>query len=81
MSSIGGSGSLFVENTTPVPKLRLGGMEKPRLPPHDQLLRLVRSSRNSMSQRGAEMVMINKDNPIRELMKRDPKRVKTQKVH
>jgi hypothetical protein len=98
MMSIGGSScsagpqtpwnysSLSVENSTPVPampKLILGGMDRPGLPPRSPALGAGASS--SMPRRGctkehffseADMEKINKDNRLKELMKTEPKRVR-----
>ncbi|XP_066392358.1 bZIP transcription factor 30-like [Miscanthus floridulus] len=80
-------GSLSVENSTPVvsavPKLIVGGMDRPGL-----LLRppaLGAGASSSMSRRGgtkehffseADMEKINKDNRLKELVKTEPKRVR-----
>ncbi|XP_039797617.1 uncharacterized protein LOC120662559 [Panicum virgatum] len=74
--------SSSMENSTPVPKLILGGMEKPRLP--RQLPSRAAVASSSMSRRGtygdlfsvAEMEMINKDKRLKEIVNTDPKRVK-----
>jgi hypothetical protein len=79
-------GSLSAENSNPapvVPKLILGGMDRPGLPL--QLPAHGADASRSISRRGrtkehffseADMEKINKDNRLKELMKTEPKRVK-----
>jgi len=78
--------SLPTENSTSVPhvpKLILGGMDRPGLPPRPPVLGAGAS--RSMSRRGrtkeqyfsdAEIEKINKDNRLKELVKTDSKRAK-----
>ncbi|KAG2634327.1 hypothetical protein PVAP13_2NG197700 [Panicum virgatum] len=74
--------SSSMENSTPVPKLILGGMEKSRLP--RQLPSRAAVASSSMSRRGtygdlfsaAEMEIINRDKRLKEIVNTDPKRVK-----
>jgi hypothetical protein len=73
--------SSSMENSTPVPKLILGGIEKPRLP---RRLPSLPALASSMSPKGtcgdffsvAEMQTINKDKRLKEIVNIDPKRVK-----
>jgi len=75
--------SSSMENSTPVPKLILGGMEKPTRMPRRQQPSLAAVA-SIMSPRGtdgdffsvAEMEIINKDKRLKEIVNTDPKRVK-----
>ncbi|KAG2642666.1 hypothetical protein PVAP13_2KG187991 [Panicum virgatum] len=77
------SSSSMGNSTAPVPKLILGGMEKPTRMPRRQQPSLAAVA-SIMSPRGtdgdffsvAEMEIINKDKRLKEIVNTDPKRVK-----
>ncbi|CAN6162375.1 unnamed protein product [Urochloa humidicola] len=84
MSSLNFSSPTTMESSIPsVPKLRLGGMERPSRMPRWTPSLPAGASSSGMSRRGAcgdffsvaDMAMINKDKRLKEMVSTDPKRV------